>query len=158
MPNITASRRNHQSPPSKSGRRFLCLNLSGVAKSVAIRRDRTQWFQSRGREFESLCAHTICRQNSLQNLNTFMTLDVHFCESVPIMMQHGFVLPYGDARAAATSAYEAEQAGWDGFFVWDAVWGIDAWVALTAAAMLTERIRLGTLLSPISRMRPWQLA
>ncbi|SRR6266496_3168044 len=88
MPNITASRRNHQSPPSKSGRRFLCLNLSGVAKSVAIRRDRTQWFQSRGREFESLCAHTICRQNSLQNLNTFMTLDVHFCESVPIMMEH----------------------------------------------------------------------
>lgn len=73
-------------------------------------------------------------------------------------MQYGFVLPYGDARAAATSAYEAEQAGWDGFFVWDAVWGIDAWVALTAAAMLTERIRLGTLLSPISRMRPWKLA
>jgi hypothetical protein len=31
-------------------------------------------------------------------------------------------------------------------------------VALTAAAMRTERIRLGTLLTPLSRMRPWKLA
>jgi hypothetical protein len=31
-------------------------------------------------------------------------------------------------------------------------------VALTAAAMRTERIRLGTMLTPISRMRPWKLA
>jgi alkanesulfonate monooxygenase SsuD/methylene tetrahydromethanopterin reductase-like flavin-dependent oxidoreductase (luciferase family) len=38
------------------------------------------------------------------------------------------------------------------------VWGIDAWVSLTAAAMQTERIRLGTMLSPVSRMRPWKLA
>lgn len=73
-------------------------------------------------------------------------------------MKYGFVLPYGDARQAADFASEAEQAGWDGFFVWEPVWGIDAWVALTAAAMRTERIRLGTLLSPISRMRPWELA
>lgn len=73
-------------------------------------------------------------------------------------MKYGFVLPFGDARAAADCAYEAERAGWDGFFVWEPVWGIDAWVALTAAAMRTERIRLGTLLSPVSRMRPWKLA
>jgi alkanesulfonate monooxygenase SsuD/methylene tetrahydromethanopterin reductase-like flavin-dependent oxidoreductase (luciferase family) len=73
-------------------------------------------------------------------------------------MKYGFVLPWGDARTAADFAYEAEQAGWDGFFVWEPVWGIDAWVALTAAAMQTERIRLGTLLSPLSRMRPWKLA
>ena len=73
-------------------------------------------------------------------------------------MKYGFVLPYGDARAAAEFARQAEAAGWDGFFVWEPVWGIDAWVALTAAAMLTERIRLGTLLSPLSRMRPWKIA
>lgn len=73
-------------------------------------------------------------------------------------MQYGFVLPYGDAQRAAECAFEAEQAGWDGFFAWEPTWGIDAWVALTAAAMRTERIRLGTLLSPISRMRPWKLA
>ena len=73
-------------------------------------------------------------------------------------MQFGFVLPAGDARTAADFAHDAEQAGWDGFFVWESVWGIDAWVALTAAAMRTERIRLGTMLTPISRMRPWKLA
>lgn len=73
-------------------------------------------------------------------------------------MKFGFVLPYGDARTVADSAAEAEQAGWDGFFVWEPVWGIDAWVALAAAAMQTKRIRLGTMLTPISRMRPWKLA
>ncbi len=73
-------------------------------------------------------------------------------------MKYGFVLPYGDARTAADLAREAEAAGWDGFFVWEPVWGIDAWVALTAAAMRTERIRLGTMLTPVSRMRPWKLA
>src|SRR5512137_1911371 len=73
-------------------------------------------------------------------------------------MRYGFVLPKGDARTAAGLAREAEQAGWDGFFVWEPVWGIDAWVALTAAAMQTQKIRLGTMLTPISRMRPWKLA
>ncbi len=73
-------------------------------------------------------------------------------------MKYGFVLPSGDARTAADTARIAEQAGWDGFFVWEPVWGIDAWVALTAAAMVTERIRLGTMLTPVSRMRPWKLA
>jgi len=73
-------------------------------------------------------------------------------------MKFGFVLPFGDARLAADLAYEAEQSGWDGFFVWEPVWGIDAWVSLAAAAMRTERIRLGTLLTPLSRMRPWKLA
>src|SRR3990172_609835 len=73
-------------------------------------------------------------------------------------MKFGFVMPQGDARAAARLAAEAEAAGWDGFFVWEPVWGIDAWVALTAAAMRTKRIRLGTMLTPLSRMRPWKLA
>ncbi len=73
-------------------------------------------------------------------------------------MRFGFVLPGGDARLAANFAQEAEQAGWDGFFVWEPVWGVDAWVCLTAAAMVTNRIRLGTMLTPLSRMRPWELA
>lgn len=73
-------------------------------------------------------------------------------------MKFGFVLPRGDARRAADFAHAAEAAGWDGFFVWEPVWGVDAWVALTAAAMRTDRVRLGTLLSPVSRMRPWKLA
>jgi len=73
-------------------------------------------------------------------------------------MKYGFVLPRGDARTAANLAHTAEAAGWDGFFVWEPVWGIDAWVCLTAAAMITERICLGTMLTPLSRMRPWKLA
>lgn len=73
-------------------------------------------------------------------------------------MKFGFVLPYGDARTAAECASLAEASGWDGFFVWEPVWGIDAWVSLTAAAMRTQHIRLGTMLSPLSRMRPWKLA
>jgi len=73
-------------------------------------------------------------------------------------MKFGFVLPHGDAQTAANFARETEAAGWDGFFVWEPVWGVDAWVSLTAAAMQTQRIRLGTMLSPLSRMRPWKLA
>ena len=73
-------------------------------------------------------------------------------------MKFGFTLPSGDARTAAETAAIAEQAGWDGFFVWEPVWGVDAWVCLAAAAMRTERIKLGTMLTPLSRMRPWKLA
>jgi len=73
-------------------------------------------------------------------------------------MKYGFVLPSGDARTAADFASQAERARWDGFFVWEPVWGIDAWVALAAAATRTETIRLGTMLTPLSRMRPWKLA
>jgi alkanesulfonate monooxygenase SsuD/methylene tetrahydromethanopterin reductase-like flavin-dependent oxidoreductase (luciferase family) len=42
--------------------------------------------------------------------------------------------------------------------VWEGVWGEDAWVMLAACAMVTEKIRLGTLLTPPSRRRPWKLA
>ncbi len=73
-------------------------------------------------------------------------------------MKFGFILPRGDARTAADFGRDAETAGWDGFFVYEPVWGVDAWVSLTAAAMQTRSIRLGTMLSPLSRMRPWKLA
>jgi alkanesulfonate monooxygenase SsuD/methylene tetrahydromethanopterin reductase-like flavin-dependent oxidoreductase (luciferase family) len=73
-------------------------------------------------------------------------------------MRYGFVLPYGDARAATELAVIAEEHGWDGFFVWEPVWGIDAWVSLTAAAMRTDRIRLGTMLTPLPRRKPWDVA
>ncbi len=73
-------------------------------------------------------------------------------------MKYGFVYPGGEALDAAECAQAAEAAGWDGFFVWEPVWGVDAWVSLSAAAMRTHRIRLGTMITPLSRMRPWKLA
>lgn len=73
-------------------------------------------------------------------------------------MKFGFVLPFQDARLTAELAREAEVAGWDGLFVADLVWGGDAWVQLTAAAMVTDRIRLGTLLTPLPWKQPWKLA
>ncbi len=73
-------------------------------------------------------------------------------------MRFGFVVPYADARQFADIAALGERNGWDGVFTWEAVWGVDAWVSLAAAAMVTERIRLGTLLTPVSRVRPWDLA
>ncbi len=73
-------------------------------------------------------------------------------------MRYGFVFPGGDAPAALRFGVEAEQAGWDGFFMWEPVWGIDPWVTLAAVAARTQRIRLGTMLTPVSRRRPWKLA
>src|SRR5271165_2171150 len=70
-------------------------------------------------------------------------------------MRFGFVVPHADAREFADLAVLGERHGWDGVFTWEAVWGVDAWVTLGAAAMMTERIRLGTLLTPASRWRPW---
>jgi len=73
-------------------------------------------------------------------------------------MQAGIVISTGTAREIADLAVAAEAAGWDAIFTWEAVWGPDAWVTLTAAAMVTERIRLGTMLTPLPRIRPWELA
>lgn len=73
-------------------------------------------------------------------------------------MKFGFVVPYAAEREFADLARFGEERGWDGIFTWEALYGIDAWVNLGAAAMVTERIRLGTLLTPASRHRPWDLA
>mgnify|MGYP005829914303 CR=1 FL=1 len=45
-------------------------------------------------------------------------------------MKFGYVLPRGSARFAAETAQMAEEWGWDGFFVSESVWGVDAWVSL----------------------------
>jgi hypothetical protein len=73
-------------------------------------------------------------------------------------MKYGFVFPGNDVRPAVEMAREAEAAGWDGYFVWDAVWGTDPWVTLGAIAATTERIGIGTMITPPSRRRPWKLA
>ncbi len=73
-------------------------------------------------------------------------------------MRHGVVIPFAEERVVVELARVAEDSGWDGVFSWETVWGHDAWVALGAAAVATERIRLATLLTPASRYRPWDLA
>jgi alkanesulfonate monooxygenase SsuD/methylene tetrahydromethanopterin reductase-like flavin-dependent oxidoreductase (luciferase family) len=75
---------------------------------------------------------------------------------------------FADPRAVATVAVAAEEAGWDAVFVWDHVvhnkqtrrgqpFG-DPWILLAAAAMATTHLRLGTLVTPVARRRPEQLA
>lgn len=73
-------------------------------------------------------------------------------------MKYGFVFPDNDVIEAILCAEAAEAAGWDGFFVWDGVWATDPWVTLGGIAARTERIRIGTMITPMSRRRPWKLA
>ena len=73
-------------------------------------------------------------------------------------MRHGFVVPFATEHEFIDLARLGEEQGWDGVFTWEALYGIDAWVLLGAAAVATERIRLGTLLTPAARYRPWDLA
>lgn len=73
-------------------------------------------------------------------------------------MHFGFVVPFADSREFADLARLGEERGWDAIFTWEAVWGVDAWVSLAASAMVTETIRLGTMLTPAARMKPWDLA
>jgi hypothetical protein len=83
-------------------------------------------------------------------------------------MQYGIIIQSGDARTFSELACEAEAAGWDAVFIPDAIdIGFskdsayplfDPWVVLAGMAMRTERIRIGTILTPVSRRRPWKLA
>jgi alkanesulfonate monooxygenase SsuD/methylene tetrahydromethanopterin reductase-like flavin-dependent oxidoreductase (luciferase family) len=74
--------------------------------------------------------------------------------------------PFTDTASLVALGVEAEQAGWDGVFYWDhLVWLTqlrqdvhDPWVLLGAVAARTERVRLGTMVTPLARRRPWVLA
>ncbi|HUZ71230.1 MAG TPA: LLM class flavin-dependent oxidoreductase [Candidatus Saccharimonadales bacterium] len=73
-------------------------------------------------------------------------------------MQFGVVLPGGTAAQQLELAVVAEQAGWNGVFVWEAAYGVDAWTLLAAMAVSTQRVKLGTMLTPIPWRRPWKVA
>ena len=78
-------------------------------------------------------------------------------------VQYGVIVTHGDPAAAAVLAAEAERAGWDGVFTYDAIAigpgeMYDPWVVLAAMAMRTERIRLGAMVFAPARRRPWKLA
>jgi alkanesulfonate monooxygenase SsuD/methylene tetrahydromethanopterin reductase-like flavin-dependent oxidoreductase (luciferase family) len=62
-------------------------------------------------------------------------------------------------------AVRAEAAGWDGFFLWDHVARpegeypmLEPWIGLAAVAARTQRIRIGPLITPLARRRPWNVA
>ena len=78
-------------------------------------------------------------------------------------MRYGFVIPTGGPRVVAELAREVEEAGWDGAFYWDGICvgemeTYDPWVVMAAMAMRTERVRIGAVLTPPARRRPWKLA
>ena len=73
--------------------------------------------------------------------------------------------PAGQPRALVELARAAEDAGWDGIFLWDHVARIEGdvevtepWVALGAMASATTRVTLGPLVTPLARRRPWNVA
>jgi alkanesulfonate monooxygenase SsuD/methylene tetrahydromethanopterin reductase-like flavin-dependent oxidoreductase (luciferase family) len=70
-----------------------------------------------------------------------------------------------DPLVVAGLAAEAEAFGWAGFFVWDKLtWPApvqrvaDPWISLAAAAMATDALRLGPMVTPVARRRPAKLA
>lgn len=79
-----------------------------------------------------------------------------------------FVAPFGvlaDPRVIGDLAARAEDAGWDGFFVWDhLLYGervtaiADVWTCCAAVAMRSERLLLGPMVTPLARRRPQVLA
>ncbi len=73
-------------------------------------------------------------------------------------MRYGVILPGGTATEQLEQAVLAEESGWDGVFVWEAAYGVDAWSLLAAIAVRTEQVRLGTLLTPLPWRRPWKVA
>jgi alkanesulfonate monooxygenase SsuD/methylene tetrahydromethanopterin reductase-like flavin-dependent oxidoreductase (luciferase family) len=83
-----------------------------------------------------------------------------FAISVP---PHG---SFADFDRLVDLAVAAERFGWDAFFLWDHVFFergfreavLDPWVVLGAIAHATCRIRLGTMVTPLSRRRPWKVA
>lgn len=82
-------------------------------------------------------------------------------------MKYGLSLPnhgnYGDIHRLVELAHIAEDSGWDGFFLWDHIARgiapqVDSWIAMAAIACSTTRMRLGLLVTPLARRRPWKVA
>ena len=73
--------------------------------------------------------------------------------------------PFAAPALIGELAAAAEASGWDGYFLWDHVARpegefpmCEPWVGLTVAATATERVRLGLLVTPLPRRRPWNVA
>ncbi len=71
---------------------------------------------------------------------------------------------FADPRLTVEVAVEAEAAGWDAVWVWDHVMSdpadphADPYILLAAIALATTRLRLGPMVTPLARRRPWHVA
>jgi alkanesulfonate monooxygenase SsuD/methylene tetrahydromethanopterin reductase-like flavin-dependent oxidoreductase (luciferase family) len=69
---------------------------------------------------------------------------------------------FANAPLLVDLAHEAEDSGWDGIFLWDHMHkpeaAVDPWVTLAGMAVKTSQIKLGTMITPVARRRPWKLA
>ena len=72
---------------------------------------------------------------------------------------------FGDPRLLVGLAVAAEEAGWDGFFLWDhLLWDepdghvADPTVVISAVAARTERIRIAIMVNSLARRRPAKVA
>ena len=78
-------------------------------------------------------------------------------------MKFGFVVSKGSVDEVLDLTREAEAAGWDGVFTWDAISigetdTYDPWTLLGAMATVTSRVTLGAMIFPLARRRPWKVA
>ena len=82
-------------------------------------------------------------------------------------MHFGLSVPnFAEPERLLEIARAAEASGWDGWFLWDHILVdrehpvpvSEPWTVLAAAAIVTSRIRLGTMVTPLARRRPWVLA
>ena len=83
-------------------------------------------------------------------------------------MKFGVSVPnkgiYSDINLVVELAQIAEGADWDGFYLWDHVAGpaktpfVDPWICMAAIAARTRKMRLGIMVTPLSRRRPWKVA
>jgi alkanesulfonate monooxygenase SsuD/methylene tetrahydromethanopterin reductase-like flavin-dependent oxidoreductase (luciferase family) len=84
-------------------------------------------------------------------------------------VRFGLTLPIfdlmADPRVLADLAFRAEEAGWDGVFLWDHVYYrapttalTDPWIALAAIAARTQRVTIGPMVTPLARRRPHVVA
>lgn len=83
-------------------------------------------------------------------------------------MRFGLFLPpfeeFADPHRVVDLARSAEDSGWDGLFLWDHMLAepgmavADSWVTMAAVASATRTLRIGALVTPLARRRPWVLA
>lgn len=79
-------------------------------------------------------------------------------------MRFGVIITGGPVHEQVVMARAAEAAGWDGVFTWDGIHVGDTmevhdpWVLMSAFAMATERVRIGAMIQPLARRRPWKVA